>query len=229
MNFDSAIILRIANFLPENDLINLSYTNLNFNSEIKQLCKERIFNFQVSKLPIIQSHIHWMANASSKPMRYHWNKTNFTPEEKAKINIHLLDNLSEYQFAKYDIQAVIFTLHDNGLMCQLPSHSHIIREYEKTSGKNEYTFLRNFYINSIWNDEDSDSVFEYSKISVSVYDNCFPIDNFPQIKEVVQIMEEFYLNREGKLLKKKYEFSDYTYYNIHTYLDLTPTSDTNDS
>ncbi len=197
MNTDIGFTNIIYQFLDPNDLENLSLCNKELNKDIKEKCKDKLFVSKVKKLPILQSSIHWMANRDSKPIRYHWNKTNFTPEEKAKINIHLLDNLCEYEIPKYGYEGVIFTLHSNGLMCQLPSNSHVIREYERNSGKEEYVFMRLFGVNTFYEVDTKDKL-KYKNIKIQVY-SSFNLDDFPEMKLIVQLMEDYYKQREGKI------------------------------
>lgn len=216
MNTHSGFTNILYEYLTPSEINILSTVNKEFNEDIKLKQKEKLFEHQISKLPILQSSIHWMGNRDSKPIRYHWLKTDFTPEQKAKINIHLLDNLCEYQMPKHGYLGVVFTLHSNGLMCQLPSNSHIIREYEKETGKIEYTFLRMFVLNTFY-DSDVSEKLEYKKISIEVYGSFF-FEECPEVKQVIKIMEDYYKEREGKLKHEKPLYTDYSQY-LGKYID----------
>lgn len=206
MNTNTGITNYIYEFLGLEDLENLSKVNKEFNYDINKSFRDKIFQSKIINIPIIQSSLHWMCSNNSEPKRYLWNKTDFTPEQKARINIHMLDNLCDYEYPRYGVECLIFSLHQNGLMCQLPSSCHVIREYPKSSGLIEFSFIRNFVLSSEvatgYSDElteDWDTAFKYSKIKIINNNDEVNLDNFPELRQVVQLMEEFYIGREGKI------------------------------
>ncbi len=225
MNPGSDINRYIYNFLDIKDLETVTLTSKGFQKEINNLYSDVLFDFRIKKIPIIQSSLHWMCSNNSKPLRYSWKKKDFTPEQKAKINIHLLDNLCDYEYPRYNAQCVIFSLHQNGLMCQLPSTSHIIREYPKDSENKEYAFIRCFIIQDYVgvldegnvNDESNvppKIINKYSKTDI-LMSGDFNLDDLPQIKEVIDLMKKFYTEREGNIMIKNefyYEHIDYSAY-----------------
>ncbi len=228
MNINTGITNNIYEFLNCKELETLSFINKEFNSDIKSKYGDKIFESKITSIPIIQSNLHWMCSNNSYPKRYKWNKTDFTPEQKAKINIHMLDNLESYEYPRYGVQSVIFSLHSNGLMCQLPSSCHVIREFTKDSGCKEYTFLRWFKLSSEAADgytEDFSSEWsvapKYTSVKIINNSDDVNLDDFPELKKVVQLMEEFYKEREGKIMVKN-ERSSIEYRNYIDYTNIEP-------
>ncbi len=140
----------------------------------------------------------------------------------------MLDNLESYEYPRYGVQSVIFSLHSNGLMCQLPSTCQVIREYQKDSGCKEYTFLRWFKLSSEAAEgytEDFSSewtiVPKYTSVKIINNSDDVNLDDFPELKKVVQLMEEFYKEREGKIMVKN-ERSSIEYRNYIDYTNIEP-------
>ena len=219
MNTNTGITNNIYEFLDIKELEILSQVNKEFNSDIRLKHGDKIFKSKMINIPIIQSSLHWMCSNNSVPIRYKWLKTDFTPEQKAHINIYMLDNLSSYEFPRYGVESVIFSLHANGLMCQLPSTSHVIREYPRDSGLKEYSFLRVFSLSSEAIDGYSEehgenwvSVPKYNKIKIVRNNDELNLDDYPELSQVVKLMEEYYIGREGKLMILNTPISTYTNY-----------------
>ncbi len=228
MNTNAGITNSIYEFLDIKDLETLSYVNKEFNSDINLKHGDKIFQSKMINIPIIQSNLHWMCSNNSNPIRYKWNKTDFTPEQKAKINIYMLDNLSSYEFPRYGAGSLIFSLHPKGLMCQLPSTSHVIREHPKSSGIIECSFLRIFALSSEASSGYSDELTEewdiapkYSKIKIVNNRDDINLDDFLELSKVVKLMEEFYIEREGKIMvRNEITFNHNNYIDYANYVNI---------
>ncbi len=141
--FTPDIVRSISTYLNIDEIYNFSMVN----KEINKSLEEIIFEDKVQKIPVLQSSCH-SYTSDSKMLKYSWTKNNFTPEQIVKINMSLLDRLSCYQEPRYGMEAVIFSLYENGLMYQLPSHNHIIK-VNKSDVPKQFVFTRIFMINPI--------------------------------------------------------------------------------
>lgn len=142
----------ICNFLDNKDLYQLSLIDKYHNERIKrnEEHKMRIFKNKINDIPIYQSHIHKMGGTNINAIHYIWLKKDFTIEEKALININLLFRCEISETIKYNEKRIIFTLYDNGLICQLPSSSGMIRTNDICF--KEYTFIFVFKFYSFYDD-----------------------------------------------------------------------------
>jgi hypothetical protein len=140
----------ILDFLEDNDISNLSmidkyhYEKMTENKKYKKI----IFLNKIKDLPIYRSHIHKMGDMRTSPKRYLWLKKDFSIEEKAKINIELLLKCDTNEYPKYGEIRKIFTLYENGLLCQLPSYSGMIRTHSHDPTHKEYMFIVCFVLHS---------------------------------------------------------------------------------
>ncbi len=133
----------ITEFLNNEEIEELNKTNKFLNKVIYQSedLKLKIFKNKVSKIDILQSHIHKMGDSKTNPVRYLWNKIDFSIKEKAYINTDLLERCFTNELPRYNEKRIIFSLYKNGLLCQLPSHSGVIKTYSKNKYHKEYVFL----------------------------------------------------------------------------------------
>lgn len=208
LGVDLNILKIIINFLDQEDIINLSLTS----KLLRNSLQDKIFDYECAKIPVIQSNIHPFGSKCSS-RRYKWNRINFTIEEKAKINISLLDRLESYEQVRYGSSCVIFTLNTNGLMCQLPSSNHTIKKYDSNDVNKEYAFIRVFKLNPkvlVYSDQEelleykSNNLY-YVSIKIVFNEKNTSLDNLPELselKKVIQYMESYYQNREGKAFIK---------------------------
>ncbi len=143
----------IYDYLDDKSLYQLKLINKYQKKNIKKKKPEGLIRYKINKLPIYQSHLHKMGDANSKPKYYKWLKNDFTIEEKALINIHLLEESEEQirELPKYNQKRMIFSLNKDGLIYQLPSSSGIIkpdRSKKENKKDKEYVFIRVFELNN---------------------------------------------------------------------------------
>ncbi len=133
----------IIKFLNNKDLYNLSLIDKFHKNKImkNEEYKKRIFEYKINNIPIYRSYIHKMGDERTNPVRYIWLKKDFTIDEKAKINNRLLLNCASIDFFKYNELRIIFTLYENGLLCQLPSYSGMIKTNSKDPYLKEHTYI----------------------------------------------------------------------------------------
>ncbi len=148
----------ISNFLDNKDLYNLSLIDkYHYQKIIKnERNKERLFEYKINKIPIYRSYIHKMGDERTNPIRYIWLKNNFTIEEKAKINNELILKCNSTDLPRYGEIRIIFSLYENGLICQLPSYSGMIKTNSNNPLHKEYTFILCFELKSFYFDNDLD-------------------------------------------------------------------------
>ncbi len=210
----------VINFLDNNDLYNLSKVNKYHYNKImnNKDYKKRIFLNQLNKIPVYRSHIHKMGDMRTNAVRYLWLKKDFTIEEKALINLELILKCNTDDYPKYGEIRKIFSLYENGLMCQLQSYSGVIKTHSHDPYHKEYTFIvcfvlhSNFgYMNDIDNNNENHDVQKYKIIYF--LDEQYDINN--KNNEENQPIYKLVIYKMLEELNKMNELNSYKLNNIY--------------